>query len=191
MIRREPSLDKEALRKCWRRWAHIVELFARRRPARKRVDPQAYVELHRELTHMCRVLAPSANEAEATLYRYLEGLVQPWLNLAVLDRAERDILFDLLIRCREVETQLGGRTRIRLLAARGVGFVLASCFFVITLLWLSGSLVSLRTILYRARSWSDELWFNVSHASEVQYLFFVGCALIVVCIYLVSRTARS
>ena len=85
MRRREHSPEKIALRRRFSRWAAIVELFARGRPARKRVDPQAYVTLHRELIASCRVLAASANEVEAVSYRYLEDLAQPWLDPAVLE----------------------------------------------------------------------------------------------------------
>src|SRR3954469_7173177 len=113
MNRGELSPEKKALQKCWARWVKIVELFARRRVSRKRVDPQAYLVLHRELMSNCRSLAASTNDVEATFYRYLEELVQPWLNLDVFAWDERDILFDLLIRCQQPETQLRGRSSTR------------------------------------------------------------------------------
>ena len=76
-----------------------------RAPARNRVDPQEYATLHRELIANCRALADSANDVDAAFYRYLEDLAQPWLAPSVLDRhcADREILFDLLFRCKHVE----------------------------------------------------------------------------------------
>jgi hypothetical protein len=63
------------------------------------VDTQEYVELHHELINLCQGHATTANDVEAAIYRYLEDLLQPSLDLHILARAERDILFDLLIRC--------------------------------------------------------------------------------------------
>ena len=191
MRRREHSPEKIALRRRFSRWAAIVELFARGRPARKRVDPQAYVTLHRELIASCRVLAASANEVEAVSYRYLEDLAQPWLDLAVLDRADRDILFDLLFRCKHVQVQLGGRSWIRVLRARGTPVFLGASFLAIMLLCMSRFSVVLSTMLDRARNWSDDLSIRVNHSTDLERLSVGGLVLIMVTIYAVSRTARS
>jgi len=194
MRRREHSAEKIALRRRFSRWAAIVELFARGRPARKRVDPQAYVTLHRELIASCRVLAASANEVEAVSYRYLEDLAQPWLDLAVLDRADRadrDILFNLLIRCKHVQAQLGGRSWIRVLRAWGTPFFLGASFLAIMLLCMGRFSAVLSTMLDRARSWSDDLYIRVNHSTDLERLFVVGLVLIMVTIYAVLRTARS
>jgi len=191
MRRREHSPEKIALRRRFSRWAAIVELFARGRPARKRVDPQAYVTLHRELIASCRVLAASANEVEAVSYRYLEDLAQPWLDLAVLDRADRDILFNLLICCKHVQAQLGGRSWIRVLRARGTPVFLGASFLAIMLLCMGRFSVVLCTMLDRARNWSDDLSMRVNHSTDLERLFVVGLVLIMVTIYAVSRTARS
>ena len=191
MRRREHSPEKIALRRRFSRWAAIVELFARGRPARKRVDPQAYVTLHRELIASCRVLAASANEVEAVSYRYLEDLAQPWLDLAVLDREDRDILFNLLIHCKHVQAQLGGRSWIRVLRARGTPVFLGASFLAIMLLCMGRFSVVLSTMLDRARSWSDDLSIRVNHSTDLERLFVGGLVLIMVTIYAVSRTARS
>ncbi|MGC1721582.1 MAG: hypothetical protein WA746_21545 [Isosphaeraceae bacterium] len=191
MRRREHSAEKIALRRRFSRWAAIVELFACGRPARKRVDPQAYVTLHRELIASCRVLAASANEVEAASYRYLEDLAQPWLDLAVLDHEDRDILFDLLIRCKHVQSQLGGRSWIRVLRAWGTPVFLGASFLAIVLLCMGRFSVVLSTMLDRARNWSDDLSIRVNHSTDLERLFVGGLVLIMVTIYAVSRTARS
>ncbi len=191
MRRREHSPEKIALRRRFSRWAAIVEVFARRRPARKRVDPQAYVTLHRELIASCRVLAASANEVEAVSYRYLEDLAQPWLDLAVLDHEDRDILFDLLIRCKHVQAQLGGRSWIRVLRAWGTPVFLGASFLAIMLLCMGRFPAVLSTMLDRACNWSDDLSIRVNHSTDLERLFVGGLVLIMVTIYAVSRTARS
>lgn len=191
MSRREQPPEKLALGRCFHRWAEIVELFARRKPARNRVDPKAYVALHRELIQHCRAMAASANKVDVVFYRYLEDLAQPWLDPAVLDRADRDILFDLLIRCQHVEEQLGGRSWIRVLRAWGTPVFLGASFLAIMLLCMGRFSVVLSTMLNRARSWSDDLYIRVIYSTDMERLFVVGLVLIMVTIYVVSRTARS
>jgi hypothetical protein len=183
--------DKQAFRKCWGRWTAIVELFARRRVARKRLDPREYTELHHELISRCRALAASANDVEAAYYRYLEDLAQPWLDLATLDRGERDILYDLLIRCRQVEAHFGGRLWWRRVPAGLIALVLFASFFAIMLSWMGKFSVLLRTILEYSRDGLDTLYLRAVYSSEFERLFMVGCVLIAVSIYAVSRTAKS
>jgi hypothetical protein len=191
MRRREQSPEKTTLRKCWGRWTRIVELFARRRVGRNRVEPQAYVTLHREVINGCRVLGAAASEEEAAFYRYAEDLAQPWLSLDVLARAERDILFDLLIRCRGVEAQLTHRSSVGSFLVRAMPILLAMLIFVNILLWSGKILVFLKIMLDYARDWTDRLWFRVSSASDLQWMFFVGCTLLGITAYLLSRPARS
>jgi hypothetical protein len=191
MRRPGQSPEKKTLRKCWCRWTGIVELFARRRVGRKRVDPRAYVGLHRDVINQCRGLGAAANEEEAAFYRYVEDLAQPWLTLDVLARAEREILFDLLIRCRGVEAQLAHRSPYRTFLARAMPVLLAALFFVNILLWSGRILVFLKITLLYARDWSDRLWYRVSSASDLQWMLFVGCTLLGISAYLLSRPARS
>ena len=188
---REQSPVHMALRKTWGQWTKIVELFARRKVARRKVDPKSYAALRRELIQQCQVLAASANDVDALLYRYLEDLVQPWLDLVVLSRVDRDILSDLLIRCKAAQLQLRGHSWIGTLPAMTAPTLIVALLFATMPLWTGRLIVLLLTILNRARSWSDELWFTVSYASNVQWMFSVGCALLAISIYLVHRTSRS
>jgi hypothetical protein len=191
MRRREQSPEKLALRKCWGRWTKVVELFARRQRARKRVDAKEYVKLHHDLVQKCRLMAGSSNEVESAFYRYLEDLVHPWLDLAVLERAERDILFDLVIRCRQANDRLRGRSRIGTFLIWIALVPVIPLFFSIMLLWMRDIPLLSGLSLDRIRGWSDVLWFNVTHASSSEWLLFAGCALIGISIYFVTRTARS
>jgi hypothetical protein len=191
MKRCQQSPKKIALQKCWGRWTQIVELFARRQPAQRRVDPKSYVALRRELIEHCQAMAASANDVDAIFYRYLEDLVQPWLDPVVLSRTDRDILFDLLIRCKDAQSQLRGHSWIRIFPSMTAPTLVVALLFAITPLWLGRLLVLLLTIVNRARSWSDELWFNVTYASSVHWMSSIGCALLVISVYLVYRTSRS
>jgi hypothetical protein len=158
---------------------------------RKRVDPQAYVKLHRGLIQKCRALAAGANDVEAAFYRYLEDLAGPWLDPAVLTRADREILFDLLLRCQQVEHQLGGRSWLRWLRSRRLFAPAAALTFVIILLWMGKISLLLRTSIEAVRGWAEDFSFSVAHSSDQQRLFVVACILVAVSIYMASRTARS
>jgi hypothetical protein len=191
MRQRQRSPEEKALRKRFHQWAEIVEVFARRRAARKRVDPRAYIALRREVIEECQRLADSANEVDGAFYRYIENLVQPWLDLSVLARGERDILFDLLLRCRHVQTQLGGQAWHQAIPSWRAAVAVALMFFAIILLFLGRVPVSLRTILNGARDWADHIYIQVVRSTELERLFFVGCVLVVVSMFVVMRTARS
>ena len=116
MVGRTGLRETIALKIRWRRWVKIVELFARERPLRRRVDPRAYGVLHKELISSCRSLAVSANEVDAAVYRYMEDIVQPWLSPVVLARADREILLDLLDCCQQVERGVDGSFQVFALA---------------------------------------------------------------------------
>jgi hypothetical protein len=191
MKRRRGPPEVVALMTHWRRWTDIVDLFARRRPARRRVGSQEYAVLHKALIQDCRTLAESAGEEEAAYYRQLEDLVQPWLNPSILARADREILMDLLIRCRQVEYQLGGRPWTRTASGWAPMAVLASLFAVGLVLGIAalGGLGS--SALELLRGWSTEVWIAVRRSSDIQRLSFIGLVLIIVSIVVVSRTARS
>jgi hypothetical protein len=182
---------RRVLRKRWRRWTEIVELFARHRRGRKRVDSQEFAELHRDLLEICRTLTGAENHVEASFYRYLEDLIQPWFDLRVFARADRDILLDLLIRCRDVESQLGGRSWLRALPLRALTALLGALIFAIILLPMARHSLLLSTILDWARDWVDYFFYRVVHSSDLERLFAVGVVLIAISIYSVSRTARS
>jgi hypothetical protein len=191
MRRGERFSHTAALRESWGWWTEVVDLFARRRAARKRVDPLTYIARHRELIARCRVLAATANEVDRAFYCYLEDLAQPWLDPTILARADREILFDLLLRCQSVEQQLGGRSWLRWMQSRRALLPAGALIFAIMLLWMGRFWVLLSTIMDTVRSWANDLSFRVTHASDPERLFVIACILIVVSIYMVSRTARS
>jgi hypothetical protein len=191
MRRRGASPERLALVASWRRWVAIVELFALRRPARRRVDRHEYRVLHKDLLDRCRLLAESANEVEASFYRYLECLAQPWLSPAVFVRADHEILLDLLVRCRDADLQLGGRSWVRSIAGWVIPTFVA-CALSAVIMVVLGALDSAGfAVLDRLRGWSDDLWFAVRRSTELQRLTFVGAVLLIVSVIVVTRTARS
>ena len=101
-----PDADSE-LRIYWRAWMAVVERFALRRNHR-RVEPEVYKSLHGGLIRACRSRVEVAEEVKRPFYEHLVDLVQPWLTLKLLEHSDREILFDLLICCREADLELHG-----------------------------------------------------------------------------------
>jgi hypothetical protein len=189
MKRRSDSIGPASLAAHWRRWTAVVELFARRRRARRRLDPREYHALYCELTATCRDLASAADGSGRDYFERLEATVRPWLSLRALERADGEVLSSLLDRCRQVDRELGGRS----LANYGV--------LALTVL-LPPALVALSALAWNARGsffmvvdfvqdWSNAIWFATRRASDLEKLFALGLILISVSIIMISSTTRS
>lgn len=99
------TTEPSTLQRCWHQWTSIVELFALRR-SRRHVDWQAYNTMHKELIEACRARAAVVDETKRAYYRHLEDLVLPWLTPKALAQADREILFSLLLCCRQEEQEI-------------------------------------------------------------------------------------
>jgi hypothetical protein len=187
--RRKPSTEQEALRQCFARWSEIVELFARRRVARKRVDAVTDVAQHRELIARCHALAASADEVESAFCRYLQDLAAPWLDPTVLDRADREILLDLRFRCRDALGELGGRSSWRSLATGRTAVGATALIFAVLLWWMGDPSVSHRLLKY-ARAGLEDMWLAIVYFSDLERLFVVGCGLLAASICAVARKPK-
>ena len=191
MRRRDEPPEIAAFRARWRRWVDIVDRFARRRPNCSGKDMGDYHVLYKSLIQGCRDLAEAGDEGDATFYRRLEDMVSPWLTPGVLARSDREILQDLVIRCREAGRRLGIRSWDLVVPAwmpRVVVVSVVGVAVLLTLVVVSGGWLQ---ALYRARGWTDDIWFAMRRTSEVERLGLVTVILVIVSIYGVSRTARS
>jgi hypothetical protein len=190
MRRGKRSFGSPEVRRCWERWARLVELFALRRPERRRVKGKDYALVHRELLAACRQARTGAEPELQEFYNRLEVLAEPWLTTRTLDQADAEILLDLLARCRAVERQLGSRRRW---AAHHrlnptLLFVFLGCF-------LLAIVLATHSMMQPALLWADDLLdrtlFFIRRASDLQKLFVVAVTLIIVSVIAVSRPARS
>jgi hypothetical protein len=191
MRRERGRTDRQVLRDCWCRWTAIVGLFALRRPARRRVDPGVFVALRQQLIEVCQRLA-EADKQKSSYYARLEEMVRPWINLRVLSRTDQEILFMLLLRCREVERELTGKRRnlewqpqIGLFlaiafAAGAAGVALASVIRGLNL-----------SMLDPVRDTVDAIWRGLKNADAFQQTSVVAVIVIIAAIYVVSRSART
>jgi serine/threonine protein kinase len=99
------------LRACWRSWTAVVERFALRRRSDRPVKPEAYEKLYGELIRACHARVESCDEVQRPLYERLVTLARPCLTQNVLGHLDREVLFDLLIRCRQADLELQGMPR--------------------------------------------------------------------------------
>src|SRR4051794_3954084 len=102
-----------ALRRHWHRWTALVALQARRGRGAHVVDSQEYQTLHRELVAACVAAGGAAEGTQREFYQRLEDLVRPWLTARVLEQTDREILTDLLVRCRQADQELNPHSRSR------------------------------------------------------------------------------
>jgi hypothetical protein len=186
---RSDSIGPDSLAAHWHRWTAVVEFCARRRPARRRLDPREYHALYCELTASCRDLAYSGDEAGRDYYERLEATVRPWLSLRALERADREVLSSLLDRCRQVDRELGGRS-LPIYRVLAMTVLLPSALVALSALaWNARG--SLFTVIELMQDWSNVIWFATRRASDVEKLFALGLILISTSIITISCTTRS
>src|SRR6516165_283091 len=107
--RKEPVAPRDLMRH-WRQWTSIVELFARRRRARLRVDAREYEKLYKEMIAVFQSEAETADLPRRAFYGYLAELVRPWMTPRTLEQADGEILFDLWSKCENALRALGERS---------------------------------------------------------------------------------
>jgi hypothetical protein len=163
----------------------VVELIARRRPGRHLVDPRAYEVVHQELLDACQAAAGALPRLQE--YEELAELVRPWMTLQVLKDTDREILYDLLLRCQEAERRLFGRAWAGGLG-RGAAWVLAVLALVVLGSGAGNWLSPLGERLGQRWTGVDVLnrWAGEPHAWIAASFALAG-----VFIYLVSRAVRT
>jgi hypothetical protein len=176
-----------ALRRHWRRWAALVALHARR--SGRAADPREYEALHRELLAASRALA-AAEGARREFYRRLEEVARPWLTARALEQADRELLLDLLARCRQAERELRpppwpGAGVLWAAAAVALSGAVAA---VVLLFWTAGRAWS------PAQEWLRGRWQAVGQAAratgEAGWWFVAGAVVALVAIVVVWRGGR-
>jgi hypothetical protein len=189
MQRRPRSAELATLRHRWRRWTAVVEMFARRRRARRRVSPRQYQLLRDQLLAACRSLA--AEGPDGGYYRDLQNLVQPWLTCGALEQADGEILAGLLGRCRQVERELGGPAWVSAAGRWAAwGLVVLAAAAVPVLLVVAANAVGM-PLGEQVGGWWRLLDHAVRNASDAQRWVAVGFVAVLVGMYLASRTSPS
>jgi hypothetical protein len=181
----------DALRVCWSRWTAIVALFARRRPARRSIDPGSYAALRQDLIDACHSCT-SPDDPKRSYYAGLAETVRPWIDLHAFDRTDQEILSALSRRCREVERQLTGRSwTLSSLSefARAPAIALACVVSVLVIVWVSKLLGF--SVLECVRDCVNLIWVTIKYADSFQQMSVIAVAVIIVAMYAVNRSVRA
>lgn len=189
------NVELETLRDCWGRWTGVVELFARRRAARRHIESRGYRELYQELIAACDALVIVSEGETRAFYQRIKDLVRPWLSLPVLARADREILYDLMHRFEDIDHRIGKRRRWRekmwaIPDSLLIGGLIASLVYV-TFVFVENAWTMPWWRWVRSTDWFAFARNLVIQAGDLEKLFVIAVILIGVSIYVVSRSARS
>jgi hypothetical protein len=99
------------LLRSWHQWTAIVASFALRRRSRRYRDPQAYLTLRKQLLATLGARIAEVDGQERDFYLWVEALISPWVSTRSLAQQDKEILCDLLARCRLVDRILKHRSR--------------------------------------------------------------------------------
>jgi hypothetical protein len=177
-----------ALRRLWRRWTSVVELYARRLPRSGRVNAATYRALHQDLVATCEKLAVASPNGQRPFYESLRDLAGPWLTTWTLQQSDQELLLDLLARCQQAERQLGGidwfRSIIRPLAT--------------WLAFLVGAVISALVVWYTQPLWGSamdklddsyrQFILSAKRFGALDWVLLAGTVGIVIAMFVVSRT---
>lgn len=96
------------LKRPWKRWTAVVHHCVRSRPQSDLNDAD-YRALYMELLGDCQKLGDNGDVATQQYARFMQSIIRPWLTRHTLEQADREILLDLLKRCRRIDQELNGR----------------------------------------------------------------------------------
>jgi hypothetical protein len=180
MGRQTGSNAVDELRQHWQQWAHVVELFAKRRRARRRVDEHAYTEIHQELLGACRSISEMVEAEERAYFEKLEHLALPWVSPKSFLLADRQLLGDLLIQCRQIERDLGGRAWRLPDAGAPMRLVFMATALLAGLMLLDSAGHAWLPIFKEGRSWSQAIQMLLEHTRYVHYLLTPALIVVIV-----------
>lgn len=180
----------EELRDHWVHWTSLVELFVRRRRARHKVSAEAYEQAHAQVVQSCRWMVSMVDDDEKTYFRGLEELAAPWVSPSSFRMHDREILGNLLHRCRRVERELGARRLVLPDLHKPTRLVLSLMAFLafMFVFWTAGAAWS--PILQRGRTWSDAVAICVHRTRYVHHILIPGILVVTASSYVVARSAR-
>jgi hypothetical protein len=180
-------MKRGELRRRLERWREQVELYARG----NRGDPRKYVVAHGHLLRCCREMVEGCGEEKKIFYEGIEQVVRPWLSVEALIQADREILVEILQRCRRVERDLGGRHLLKVNRRwlKPVLMVLVGALSLAVLVWATVRWHLLLQSTFKGARYQITVGIDRLGVSE---RWMVGGTLaIIVAMILLSRTAKS
>ncbi len=178
----EPISD---LAERWRRWTRIVHRFAVRHEPCHAIDPTEYQAMHAALTKQCRAMAEGHDLLE---------ILAPWVNLDSLARADRQLVCQLLGRCRQMQQELDGPSTARSIRHRArqvllVAGLAALAGVVLLALCSSGPLTS--AVVSASKHWFYVACNTVTRNQHQQRLVLGGILALFATMAVVWRSAKQ
>jgi hypothetical protein len=187
MTRRDEPKKRGELRRRLERWRGVVERYARG----LRADPRKYAAAHGQLLQYCRKMAQTSGEEQKIFYEEVEQVVRPWINVQALIQADKELLVEMLQRCRKAEYELGGGPwlKARLHWRRPVLMVLAGGVSLAILAWATMRWwLLLKSTFKGARL---QITLALDRLGVIERWMVGGTIAIIVAMFLLSRTAKS
>jgi len=170
----------------------VVAQCTRRVVRRPRISQADYHALQHTLLDACRSRANHSEDSERQLFQKMAGLVQPWVTLDSLMRANRHTLNELLSRSRAFEYQLNGRSvstgLSKVVQVSLVAAILVGLLIILLPYWTDGDL--LNRLTYAARSSYYDASNSITSASFLTKVSFITVAMILLGTWLLSNTRR-
>ena len=189
------SPETAPVKKLWRQWTSIVELFAENRMARHQVKPEDYSTLHARVLQACRSISGTKQEAPPMVKRGAE-IATPWLSLESLKSADHEILQNLYQSCQAVQRELDSwGTRLGGVNRRSVA-LFALLFGVVFLFGLAlsnpaGTFEGLRKGWEYFVALRESVWLQVASNPKTVRLWSVGSMAAVLTVIMAYVTFRS
>jgi hypothetical protein len=183
--------DLASVRDGWPRWTALVADAGR---GHLRAAEAEYAALHGRLVASCRALAGGDGpERDRAYFQGLEELTSPWMSARMLASGEKTMLAELLRQCRQVERELGVRSRTRRgRARRWVAWLLLAPTLAL------GSVLALWAaervgvpVPALGRLWVYNLGGLIDSSNALQQLLILAIVLTLISIQAVLHTARS
>ena len=105
-------LDLASLQERWQQWTNAIQSSVGHRDRLYRMDHQEYRKIHQTLLAACRAQVQQAEGKQKFFFQYLQDMASPWMSPETLASTDKDILQQLLARCRQAERELGCRKAV-------------------------------------------------------------------------------
>jgi hypothetical protein len=187
MARREELKKRLELRRRLERWREAVELYARG----TRGDPRKYAAAHGQLLQYCREMAQVAPDQQKKFYEEIEQVARPWINVQALLQADKEILVEMLQRCRHTERVLRGRSWLRVNRRwmKPILMVLVGGVSLAVLVWAAVRWWLLLKGTFKGARF--QITMAVDRLGVGERWIIGGSIAIIVAMFLLSRTAKS
>jgi hypothetical protein len=130
-------------------------------------------------------------EEKKTFYEEIEQVIRPWLNVEALIQADKEILVEMLQRCRRAERVLSGRPWLRVNRRwlKPVLMVLAGALSLAVLTWAAVRWQLLLQSTFKGARY--QITVGIDRMGVSERWMAGGTIAVIVAMILLSRTAKS